>query len=286
MNGVGAQRCRRLRRPGVCRRPLSSHALGMRSLGAALSARGAVDANGVVYSFQWDRRERPLWKRSSVPRFALGPSMKRGRRGEDRRRCPSWASRFGHALAGWTLFVLTYYVLPVGPRMAIRQDVSLDWMLPCVPAMAWPYFVGIVSPVALVMLAPLCLLARALKGFAIITASAALLFYMLPTDGAALREQCAGTHSAALSWLHALDRPSHLFPSLHAAFAVYTAAWLCLVKPALRLPAIFMTAIQCVSVCLVKQHFIADVASGALIAMCAYGAVAVPRDARDARLEQ
>jgi membrane-associated phospholipid phosphatase len=68
-----------------------------------------------------------------------------------------------------------------------------------------------------------------------------------------------------------LDRPYNLFPSMHLAASFFSAFYLLKKGPVLGWTAMAMAVIVGVSVVLLKQHYILDVAAGFLVAwVCAF----------------
>ncbi|MFZ5563041.1 MAG: phosphatase PAP2 family protein, partial [Thermodesulfobacteriota bacterium] len=68
-----------------------------------------------------------------------------------------------------------------------------------------------------------------------------------------------------------LDKPYNLFPSMHLAASFFSAFYLLKKGPVLGWIAMAMAVIVGVSVVLLKQHYILDVAAGFLVAwICAF----------------
>lgn len=146
----------------------------------------------------------------------------------------------------------------------------IDPCLPCVPWLIWVYMLGFMLPLIPAAIMPAELFMRAVGAYALVIASASLVFVLLPTDGRPLRAQCDGTSDWALATLQRLDTSANLFPSLHVAFAVLAA--LCVRRAGSRGgPLLFATAVaQAITVCLVKQHYVMDAVAGALFGLAAY----------------
>ena len=190
----------------------------------------------------------------------------------------SAAQRIGWAALPLTSFILGYYVVPQLRIQASVWDPSLpfDSKLPCVPWLAWIYLVGLVVPLLPACAMPISLLPRTACTYIALIAASALVFVLVPTDGRALRTQCVTTPSWPLEVIHRLDAPANLFPSLHVGFAVLAALCLRHVGARWALTAMALAGIEAVSVCLVKQHFIADAMAGAVFAILAYVTILVP----------
>jgi len=85
-------------------------------------------------------------------------------------------------------------------------------------------------------------------------------FLLLPAHYPRPLPETAGIFEGAYRWLYSNDRPGNTFPSIHAA------ASLC---AGFGMPGIFWKVWACavaVSILTVKQHFIADLAGGAIVA--------------------
>ncbi len=191
--------------------------------------------------------------------------------------------RVGRAAIGATCFVACYYGVQALGTGATRINPALpiDWRLPCVPAMAWVYAVGVLWPFTLAFLLPRYLIDRGLAAFVLLSAMAGILFLAFPTDGSALRAQCVAATGGVLGLVERLDPPVNLMPSLHVGYAVLTALWLGHAGSRWRWLAGAMAALQMVAVCLTKQHFVADAAAGALLAMIAYRLAAIGSAGRE-----
>jgi membrane-associated phospholipid phosphatase len=75
--------------------------------------------------------------------------------------------------------------------------------------------------------------------------------------------------SAFMAFVQRIDRPGNVFPSLHVAQTSGLALILCRDRPRLGRLAVLMGAILALSTLTTKQHFIADVVSGYLLAFLA-----------------
>jgi PAP2 superfamily len=153
---------------------------------------------------------------------------------------------------------------------AVIGATAFDASLPCVPTFVWLYALGVVWPLMLAWTLPRAHWRQAGIGFAMISLVSALIWLAVPSDGSELRRQCIDVSNWALATLFQLDEPSRLFPSLHIGYAVFTALCLAAARPKWRIAAMMMVAAQIAAVCLVKQHYLVDVALGAIISVCAY----------------
>ena len=67
-----------------------------------------------------------------------------------------------------------------------------------------------------------------------------------------------------------LDEPVNMMPSLHVGYAVLAVLYLRDQRLKWRLGALAMALLQIIASCLTKQHFIADIAAGAALAVISY----------------
>ena len=95
------------------------------------------------------------------------------------------------------------------------------------------------------------------------------IFYFWPT--AVPPVELAGPHSGAFQMLRGMDASGNACPSMHVAFAVFTAVWLAQVLKAARVPValhaaniVWLLAI-CWSTVAIRQHVVLDVVAGALL---------------------
>ena len=181
--------------------------------------------------------------------------------------------RAGRAVIGLVCFALCYYgTQAIGPAVkAFSPALPIDWRLPCIPAFAWIYAIGVVWPVVIIFRVSTDSIDRSLAAFVLLSVCAAMLFLLFPTDGSALRSQCGQQSEWALRTLARLDKPVNMMPSLHVGYAVLAAICLRDHQRTWRLGALAMAVLQIVASCLTKQHFIADVAAGAALAVISYG---------------
>lgn len=139
--------------------------------------------------------------------------------------------------------------------------------IPLVPAMIYPYLsIGLLFllPLAVLNSAQMVVLA---KRMALAIIIAGIIFIVFPTELGFQRPQELGTAYKEFYLIHVLDRPYNLFPSLHITLSsvvlvmllTYAAAWS---RPIL----LIWWLILCLSVVLVHQHHLADIAGGLLLA--------------------
>ena len=180
-------------------------------------------------------------------------------------------SRLGWAAALLAQFIGCYYLAAQLARARPRWNpaLGLDHALPCVPQLAWLYLAGLALPFLPALLLPVAYLPRAAASFGMLIALAGLVFMVMPTDGSELRATC-GQPAGVLGLVFELDPATNLFPSLHVGFAVLAAAclWQAEARGAVLTRALAVA--QMLTVCLVKQHALLDVAAGAGLALLVY----------------
>lgn len=172
-----------------------------------------------------------------------------------------------------------YWLLQRFPVFAVTSVPSgpIDRLIPFSPAWAWVYL----SIYLLMPLAPLFMnhrrtLLRYALGILMIGASADLVFFLWPT---CCPRPPLGDAGFPYRQLVALDLPLHAFPSLHAAFAVFST--LCLQRILGELPGfnlwragfwLWTTAILFATL-LTKQHVLIDIIAGSGLGLAAYACV-------------
>lgn len=157
------------------------------------------------------------------------------------------------------------------------HDVScaLDRRVPLRPEWIWVYlayyplcFAPLLFPR---LLADDGLYLRAAAGFCVQFLAAWAIFYLYPTRMA--RDTVAGDSPSvrAVRGLYAVDRGYNIFPSLHVANTVYVACLAAHLLPAsLSLFFFAAAALVSASTVLIKQHYLADIPSGALLGWGSY----------------
>jgi membrane-associated phospholipid phosphatase len=76
----------------------------------------------------------------------------------------------------------------------------------------------------------------------------------------------SGPSATFMAWVQSVDPPGNVFPSLHVAHTTMLALLLMRDRPALGRVALVMATLLALSTLTTKQHFIADVVSGYLLA--------------------
>ena len=188
--------------------------------------------------------------------------------------------------AGWIACALcvfqTYFVVAaaIPAHRALTLSSSLDRWIPLVPA--WAYVYGAIYSVAVVPLfivRDARVLRRVALGFMAINLLAGLVFLAFPTRME--RPEWVGLPAGSFTqWsmglIYALDPPVNCLPSLHVANAFYVGS---VARSFDRRVGRFMFALAFLiafSTLLVKQHYLLDVVSGALLG-CGIARLAIPR---------
>jgi len=158
-------------------------------------------------------------------------------------------------------------------RRGVFHDLStpFDDRVPLVVGAAWGYLlIYLVVATTILTLRSRAIYFAAMKGLAAQCALCFVIFLALPVRMAARPDQAVllmdGPNALLLSFFYVLDRPLNLFPSLHLLLAVWCAFALMADRPAWRWPCLASIAITAISVLLVRQHYIADVAAGLAMA--------------------
>lgn len=149
---------------------------------------------------------------------------------------------------------------------------SLDDAIPFAGLALWPYLCGIVwMGMPAVLLQSSALFRHTARSYALLIALSVMCFVLLPAEAPELRRQASAAGldpltAFALRHLHAIDPPRNLLPSLHVSLAALSAAALARSDLRWRLPGGVALAVIVASVCLSKQHTVADAAAGLLAA--------------------
>jgi membrane-associated phospholipid phosphatase len=163
---------------------------------------------------------------------------------------------------------LIYEALNHGPnRIFLRTP--LDQALPVVPVFAVPYvslipFIG-VSLLLMLLFAGRVYRSAALSMILVWLVSYAFFFFLQsfverpPVDG-------SDVFSAMVRSIYAADRPYNDFPSLHTSLSTIVAIHWWHIDRRVGLPVAAWTALIVASTVLVKQHYLADVVAGLLLA--------------------
>lgn len=149
-----------------------------------------------------------------------------------------------------------------------------DRVIPFSGKAVWIYMsVYLLMPIGPFLMTRRRQIIRYAAGLMLIGALADLVFIVRPTW--CPRPGVSGT-SAAYQMLIAVDNPFNAFPSLHAAFAVYSALCAGLVLRELRSHALWRSALWLWAFLILfatlatKQHMMADIVAGSVLAVVVY----------------
>ncbi|MBX3209959.1 MAG: phosphatase PAP2 family protein [Labilithrix sp.] len=162
------------------------------------------------------------------------------------------------------------------PMHARTFDDAILERLPLLPEFA-PIYLGVhvFGVVPFCVLPETRLLRRHLLGAVLIVVLSAIAWTALPVrlDRPPIPADATGFGAWLLRGVHEFDPTTNCFPSAHCAIAVYAAAGLRLARSrALFAWGIVTAVLICISTVMTRQHYVADVASGAVLAaLCAYG---------------
>ena len=163
---------------------------------------------------------------------------------------------------------LIYDSLNHGPNSIFLQT-PLDRALPVVPIFAIPY-VSLIPYIVVSLIAFLFFRVRVYRSAAltmIIVWFISYAFYFFLQSYIA-RPQITGTDpfSGMIRSIYAADQPYNDFPSLHTSLSTIIAVHWWRVDRRIGVPAAIWTGLIVASTVLVKQHYVADVAGGLVLA--------------------
>jgi len=144
---------------------------------------------------------------------------------------------------------------------------SWELDIPLIPAMIFPYLsisLFFLLPLFVLQRTKMLLLARRMAG-AIVIAGA--IFNLVPTELGFQRSLETSAAYPQFQLIYLLDQPHNLFPSLHVALSsVVLATLLACVSTWLRVVFLSWWLLLCLSVILVHQHHLIDIAGGLILA--------------------
>lgn len=172
--------------------------------------------------------------------------------------------------AGWSAaYFISSYILAQGPTHAI--DIPLDHAIPFIPAFVWIYLTVYMS-----FIIPF-LVIRDTRFFRLIVLSylsvilvsvGTFLLYPVSYPRPTFAVDSLSTWALALTY--AVDKPVNCFPSLHASMAMMSALMVLEVSAPLGAIAILHTLLIGASTLFIKQHYVADIIGGFLLAIFMY----------------
>ena len=116
---------------------------------------------------------------------------------------------------------------------------------------------------------------RTFVAYTIVIGVSFVIFYLFPTSSLALRSDATiGDTDWVTAWLLErllwIDVPDNLAPSLHVSLTTTSALALAIDRSAAKAGILAVWLVFATSVCLVKQHYLFDVASGAALGLAAF----------------
>jgi membrane-associated phospholipid phosphatase len=194
----------------------------------------------------------------------------------DRRRGPGFAAyKWGLALLLGAVGLTVYQLIGRAElhRSTALLDTALDRGIPFLPWTTWfyePLYAGIFI-VTIVALRSRWLFHAALACVAANATVAAIGHILVRAQYP--RPVLLGPYSdlsvAFLAFVHRIDPPGNVFPSLHVAHAFTLAFLLRMDRPRVGTVALLMAGLLAISTLTTKQHFVADVAAGLVMAFVA-----------------
>lgn len=149
-----------------------------------------------------------------------------------------------------------------------RPALSIDTHIPLRIEWIWPYlsyYPGCFLPALL--LTSMENLRRVAAAYAVEFGLAFVFFYSVPMRMDQPEIVGRTLSHDAIRWLYSIDPGYNIFPSLHTANALMIAAAFQHAGPRWSRPLLWLWALSiCASTVLVKQHYILDVAAGAILA--------------------
>ncbi len=181
----------------------------------------------------------------------------------------SFARRFGEAVAV-ALVVLILY-MGTGTRAVATLPppaTPLDAHVPVLPVMIWFYLPGYVCLFLLVLwllrdTASFRASLFCFAGISVVAVASFVLLAMPAPPRPALGT--GGTNELLLTWLYGFDPAANVFPSLHVANSVLCAGIARQLDRRLGIVAWALALLVALSTVTLRQHWIADVVSGALL---------------------
>jgi membrane-associated phospholipid phosphatase len=179
----------------------------------------------------------------------------------------------------WALVLLILFVAIYGSTnwvtslRAERLRLWFEWELaiPLVPWMVWPYLSLVASFFLPMFVLDSARIAGLCRRLAAATVISGVCFLVLPAELGFTRSAPAGDQALAFQFIHALDLPHNLAPSLHVSWSLILlltlrerSKWL-----VRRMFEIWLFLLL-ISVVLTHQHHLLDVLGGMLVALACY----------------
>jgi len=157
--------------------------------------------------------------------------------------------------------------------VAYAPELSLDRLLPLVPASALVYGALYAFLIALPVLVIQTreLVHRTVRAYLAVWIAAYICFLLYPTVAPRPEQLTGGGYATwGLRFLYGADPPYNCFPSLHVAHSFVSALASYRVHRTLGFVAIASASLVGLSTLFTKQHYVADVIAGMLLAVVAY----------------
>lgn len=149
---------------------------------------------------------------------------------------------------------------------------QLDDAIPFIPATSWLYlpFYAAIFIIAIAGFQTRAHFNRGLVGVGLILLVGLICHRLIPAayPRPVLHPPYPDVSYAFMAWVQAVDPPGNVFPSLHVAHTCSLALILHHENPRLGRVTIALAAVLALSTLTTKQHFVADVVSGFLLAAC------------------
>jgi membrane-associated phospholipid phosphatase len=177
-------------------------------------------------------------------------------------------------LSAFASLVAMYFVVAAATtgRTLFVPELPLDRAVPLRPAWTPVYLsLWVFSFLPLFIVRGIELRRRTILAY-ITTASIAYVGFLIFPTSAPRPAAVPGDGIAAwcLRTLYALDPPFNCFPSLHVAYAFLAALSACRVHRGLGAAALLWAVLVGISTVFIKQHYVADVVTGASLALAAH----------------
>ena len=157
-------------------------------------------------------------------------------------------------------------------RTVFAPELALDRAVPLQPAWTPVYLsMWLFSLLPVVLVRGVELRRRTILSYITTVITAYIVFLIYPT---AAPRPVEVPSDGAIAWslrtLYALDPPYNCFPSLHVAYAFLAALSTYRVRRGLGIVALLWAVVIAISTLFIKQHYVADVIAGALLAVAAH----------------
>ena len=177
-------------------------------------------------------------------------------------------------LSAFAVLVAMYFVVAAATRgrVVFVPERAIDRELPLRPAWTPVYlsmWIFSLLPVTVVRGAELR--RRTILSYLTSVITAYIVFLLYPTVAPRPADVPGdGVITWSLRTLYAIDPPYNCFPSLHVAYAFLAALSTYRVRRGLGIAALMWAVVIAISTLFIKQHYVADIVAGALLAVVAH----------------